>query len=141
MFFFFCSLRFRFPLRFPAAATVEELLQPLDLQRVKQASSMPMMCVMELTEMIRDYATDDVPSGAVKMMNKSIQKLVAPLTDVARIKHNPVAFAYIAHLRLLLCIYLAALPLALVESLGWSTIPVFMVISYALLSLETIGTW
>lgn len=125
--------------RAPASATVDELLQPQDLLRVKQASSMPMMCVMELTEMIRDYTSPKVPGVAVKMMNKSVQKLVGALTDATRIKHNPVAFAYIAHLRLLLCIYLAALPLALVESLGWSTIPVFMVISYALLSLETIG--
>lgn len=137
-----CCVLFLFTLAFfPATAsgTVDELLQPTDLLRIKQASSMPMTCVMELTEMIRDYSSPKVPAGAVKMMNKSIQGLVGPLTEVSRIKHNPVAFAYIAHLRLLLCIYLAALPLALVESLGWSTIPVFMVISYALLSLETIG--
>lgn len=123
-----------------AEGTVGVLLKPQDLRLVKGASSMPIYCVQELMSMVRKYCKEDVPAGAVRMMNMSVHNLIAPFTEASRIKQNPVAFAYITHLRLLLCIYLGALPLALVESLGWSTIPVFMVISYALLSLETIGT-
>jgi predicted membrane chloride channel (bestrophin family) len=138
-----CAVVLTFPVFIPvvlaADGSVELLLKPKDLRHARGASSMPMYCIQELMSMIALYSTDAVSANVKKAMNQAVHNLIAPFTEAERIKSNPVAFAYIAHLRLLLCIYLAALPLALVESLGWSTIPVFMVISYALLSLEVIG--
>lgn len=123
----------------PAADTVERIMRPADFARLRKASSMPLFCIESLMRMVQRYATDAVPADAKRMMNLSIHNLMAPFADADRIKNNPVAFAYITHLRLLLVIYLTALPLALVESLGWSTIPVFFAISYSLMSLEMIG--
>lgn len=99
---------------------------------------MPLFVIESLLNMTRVYGKE-LPPGVIRILNKSVHGLVAPMVEVERIKANPVAFAYITHLRLLLIVYLGALPLALVESLGWSTIPVFMVISYALMSLEIIA--
>jgi predicted membrane chloride channel (bestrophin family) len=115
------------------------MLQPDDLLQLKQASSMPLFCIERLSAMIRSYSSEKVPVDARRAMNTAVNSLLAPFVETKRIKSNPVAFAYISHLRLLLVGYLLSMPLALVESLGWSTIPVFFAISYALMGLEHVA--
>jgi predicted membrane chloride channel (bestrophin family) len=122
-----------------APGTLDKILQPKDLISLQQASSMPLHCIEALMSMTRVYTSADVPVDAKRAMNMAVGGLMAPFVETKRIKDNPVAFAYISHLRLLLMAYLLSMPLALVENLGWSTVPVYMAISYALMGLEHVA--
>eukprot|EP00747_Dinoflagellata_sp_TGD_P221082 gnl/TRDRNA2_/TRDRNA2_92972_c0_seq2.p1 gnl/TRDRNA2_/TRDRNA2_92972_c0~~gnl/TRDRNA2_/TRDRNA2_92972_c0_seq2.p1 ORF type:complete len:118 (-),score=13.48 gnl/TRDRNA2_/TRDRNA2_92972_c0_seq2:29-334(-) len=53
-----------------------------------------------------------------------------------RINNTPLPFAYVAHLRTLLVLYLLGLPFALGKTWGWSTIPATFIISFSLLGIE-----
>lgn len=118
--------------------TVKRFMSGKDLRLLQSASSMPMFCIDEMMRIVNQQCVG-MSGGTLKLLNKSALSLIGTYTQTTRIRDNPVAFIYIAHLRFLLIVYLCALPLALVESLGWSTVPVFYVISYALLSLEVIA--
>eukprot|EP00171_Calliarthron_tuberculosum_P017309 IDg17309t1 len=102
------------------------------------ARSMPLFVLESLSTMVRTYC-ESCDSGTVRQMHTSLDELVAPYGECERIRHNPFAFAYVAHLRLLIVMYIVTLPLALVEQMGFSTIPVFWTICYSLMSLEMLA--
>lgn len=119
---------------------VSDFMSENDLSELRHASNMPCHVVEMLLSCVSKYCSkSSVPPSIVNHLNRSANSLIEPYTITTRIKENPVVFSYVAHLRLLLILYLCALPLALVESLGWATVPVFYVISYCLLSLEIIA--
>ncbi len=97
---------------------------------------MPLYLIENIVVMVRKYCDNKCPAFALKRMYISIEGLYAAYGTMEKIKQSPCAFAYVAHLRFLLITYLTTLPLALVEQMGFSTIPVFWVICYALMSLE-----
>lgn len=97
---------------------------------------MPLYIIENLVVMVRKYCESKVSGLALKRMVVSLEGLYAAYGTMERIKQSPAAFAYVSHLRFLLIMYLTTLPLALVEQMGFTTIPVFWVICYSLMSLE-----
>ena len=54
-------------------------------------------------------------------------------------RRTPLPFVYVVHLRRALILYSLTLPMALVNSYGWWTIAVVLVIAYVLFGIEEIG--
>ncbi len=85
------------------------------------------------------------------MINKKIngeqflilENKISELTDVLgaceRIKNTPIPFGYAIHLKRILLIYLISLPFAFVESIGWWSIPVSMIVFYTMIGIELIA--
>jgi putative membrane protein len=73
------------------------------------------------------------------MIDNVVGRLIDSLGACERIHLTPMPFAYMVHLRRALIIYLATLPMALVESMGWGTIAAQLLISYVMLGVEEIG--
>ena len=119
--------------------TVDDVLDERDLNDLVEATSMPLFVIDSLTSMVQEYCDEVCTRHALKSMYNSLEALYAPYGECERIRNNPCAFAYVAHLRLLLVSYLVTLPLAMVEQMGYSTIPVFWVICYGLMSLEMLA--
>lgn len=115
-----------------------QVLDTEDLTDIVNAPSMPLYILDLLSTMVRKY-TADCPPSAVRGMHFALDSVYQPYLDCEMVRESPCAFAYVAHLRLLLIIYLVTLPLALVEQLGFQTIPVFWVIVYCLMSLEMVS--
>ena len=91
-----------------------------------------------LNNMVKIY----IPKGetiARKTLHGAINGLYKPYSDAERIQFNPMGFSYVVHIRLLLLMYLTTLPLAFVEKLGYETILVYWVVTYALMSLEMLA--
>lgn len=109
-----------------------------DLDLIRKAPSMPLFVLDSLGQMVKEYY-QNVPSHIGSNLSRSISALYRPYCETERIAENPMGFAYVAHMRLLLVIYLTTLPLALVEQMGYTTIPVFWVIAYSLMSLEMLA--
>lgn len=108
------------------------------------SSSMPLFLIEGLVVMVREYCEKTFSVFSLRRIYTNLEELYSAYNDMEKIKTSPCAFAYVAHLRFLLIAYLISLPLALVEQMGYSTIPVFWVICYSLMSLEMMaveGKW
>lgn len=115
------------------------MLSRSDLAAMISAPSMPLYVLESLTIMVRLYCEKGCEAHVVRKMYGTLEQLYEPYGECERIKQNRFAFAYVAHLRLLLVTYLVTLPLALVEQMGYSTIAVVWVICYSLMSLEMLA--
>lgn len=97
---------------------------------------MPLFVIENLVVMVREYCEGKASTFTIKRCYISLEQLYGAYGEMEKIKQSPCAFAYVAHLRFLLITYLITLPLALVEQMGYSTILVYWVICYGLMSLE-----
>lgn len=65
------------------------------------------------------------------------------ITDVVgaceRIKNSPLPFAYTIHLKIFILVFIMTLPLGMVETFGWTTVPALVLVFYAMAGLELIG--
>ena len=72
-----------------------------------------------------------------------LENKISELTDILgaceRIKNTPIPFGYAIHLKRILLIYLLSLPFAFIESIGWWSIPVAMIVFYTMIGIELIA--
>lgn len=67
------------------------------------------------------------------------QSLLDILGACERIKKTPIPFSYAVYLKIFITAYGLILPIALVNSLHWTTVPVVMFVFFALLGIELLG--
>lgn len=72
-------------------------------------------------------------------LDANCHHLVDIVGGCERIHKTPLPFAYVVHLRRALVLYCATLPIALVSTFGWATIPIVFALSYVMLGIEEIG--
>jgi predicted membrane chloride channel (bestrophin family) len=72
-------------------------------------------------------------------LSHEVDVLASSLKTCQRILNTPVPWSYSRHTSRFLTIYAATLPLAVVSTLGWLTIPVMTVLSWCLFGIEEIG--
>ena len=80
-----------------------------------------------------------IDSIQLASLDQNIQLLVDYCGACERIRWTPLPFAYTVHLRRVLIAYCMTLPCALVKDLGWGTVIVTFLVSYALFGIEEIG--
>lgn len=117
---------------------LDNILTKHDFNRIRAAASRPLFVLETISQMLRAYG-EKLDRKVYSKLHGNIIALYTPYSEVERINLNPMGFAYVVHLRLLLMTYLTSLPLALVEQMGYATIPVFWVIAYSLMSLEMLA--
>lgn len=67
------------------------------------------------------------------------QSLLDILGACERIKKTPIPFSYSVYLKLFITAYGILLPCGLAEGFGWTTIPITMLVFFALLGIELMG--
>ena len=67
------------------------------------------------------------------------QSLLDILGACERIKKTPIPFSYAVYLKVFVSVYCVLLPFGLAEPFGWASIPLSMLISFALLGIELMG--
>lgn len=67
------------------------------------------------------------------------QSLLDILGACERIKKTPIPFSYAVYLKILITAYAIVLPIGLIEVFGWLTVPIVMLIFFALLGIELMG--
>ena len=73
------------------------------------------------------------------VLDQNVEELVDLIGACERINNTPIPFAYVVHLRRALILYCATMPLALLPTFGWGTIPATLVLAYILFGIEEIG--
>jgi putative membrane protein len=87
-------------------------------------SNVPLEILLELSAYSGYLAKNGLLSPAIAAnYGMSLTALQDVCSNLARIRSTPIPFAYQAHLRMSLWIYLFFLPFQIVQSVGWVTIP------------------
>ncbi len=119
--------------------TVDGVLSTDDIAALQSAPTVPLAVLETLTRLISEKIEPNVDTALVNSLHTALGSLVPAYGECERIKQNPQILSYVAHLRILLVTYLVTLPLALVEVLGWTTVPLAWVLTYILMSLEMLA--
>ncbi|RIB18418.1 Bestrophin, RFP-TM, chloride channel-domain-containing protein [Gigaspora rosea] len=99
---------------------------------------------LEISLYISDYIKVQFRKGRIGVpltnnMLLSINSLIECLTAFERILRTPIPLAYSIHLSQTVWIYCLSLPFQLVNTVGWSTIPIVFLASFILLGIERIA--
>jgi putative membrane protein len=81
----------------------------------------------------------DINEGDYINIKAQHQSLLDILGACERIKKTPIPFSYAVYLKILITAYALVMPIGLVEVFGWLTIPIVMLIFFALLGVELMG--
>ncbi|MEV5111105.1 hypothetical protein MRBLBA3_003145 [Bacillus sp. LBA3-1-1.1] len=91
------------------------------------------------TILSKGLKTGQIHPNAIINMETDLNTLLTSVGGCDRIKTTPIPFAYFAHIKSLLIIFCATLPIGLVDCLGWFTVLATMFISFAFIGIEAIG--
>ncbi|KAI8918012.1 Bestrophin, RFP-TM, chloride channel-domain-containing protein [Entophlyctis helioformis] len=80
-----------------------------------------------------------IDTNTFSVIINTISNMVDVLSNYERIRSSPIPKPYAVHLKQTLTLYLLSLPMQLVMSMGWSTIPVVFLAAFTLLGIEAIG--
>ncbi|KAG7092261.1 hypothetical protein E1B28_008625 [Marasmius oreades] len=104
---------------------------------------LPLLIAHELTRILfwfrREGLLETVGPAGTNAMNQIIQSMVDQMTSMERVANTPIPSSYGIHLKQCVTLYLFALPLTLVNTLGWMTIPIVSVVAFTLVGIEGIA--
>jgi len=72
-------------------------------------------------------------------MSQLIQSLVDQLSVMERVANTPIPASYGIHLKQCVTLYLFALPLTLVNEMGWAIVPIVTVVAFTFMGIEGIA--
>ena len=133
---------------FPAAATcvlraqawAPEGLEPDDVEVIASHNHAPTAIAQRITfHLAEERKAGRLPDIVFTSIDQNAQQLVDIIGGCERIHKTPLPFAYVVHLRRALVLYCASLPVALVSSFGWATVPIVYGLTYVMLGIEEIG--
>ena len=89
--------------------------------------------------MAEAHRRGDINEGDYINIKAQHQSLLDILGACERIKKTPIPFSYAVYLKLFITAYAILMPFGLIQIFGWLTIPVAMIILFALLGIELMG--
>ncbi|MBW4580406.1 MAG: hypothetical protein KME42_12650 [Tildeniella nuda ZEHNDER 1965/U140] len=116
------------------------LLPPAKYDTLKKMHHPPLEIAFWIGDYLQqEYEQDHLNAYQLSAMHKLLDTLVDMLGACERILKTPMPIAYAIHLKQLLLLYCLSLPFQMVESVGWWTGPVVILISFTLFGIEEIG--
>jgi putative membrane protein len=123
-----------------SVAEIQELLSPADAEAIRNSQHMALAVADRMGACLREARTrGHISDYVVTALDQNTQLLVDYLGGCERIRKTPLPFAYVVHLRRALVIYCFTLPLALVDTFGWATVPDVLFLAYVYFGIEEIG--
>lgn len=117
-----------------------EALPPAEARQALEAEHVPLWCARRMTAALAEARDKGLVSDYLfASLDQNVQQLVDYMGACERIHRTPLPFAYVVHLRRALLLYCLTLPFALLDTFGWWTVVVTLLISYTLLGIEEIG--
>jgi len=123
------------------APEIAALLGDEELSGLRAQPHRPLAAAAELSRQLRDIA---MKHAMAPMMVTHAESLIANLVDYLggceRIRRTPTPYGFVLLVRRCIVIFLASLPLALVDSQGIRTIIVTMLVAYPVLMIEALAS-
>jgi putative membrane protein len=109
-------------------------------KRVVEASDPPAAVAFFITRWIKQAQADGrIDGGLARQLDGRVNDLIDLQGGCDRIQQTPMPFAYAAHIKQLLMLYLVTLPLLLVQLMGGTAVFVVPAIAFGLLGVEEAG--
>jgi putative membrane protein len=85
------------------------------------------------------YKKSKITGDHIINLDKELKDLIDLMGACERIKNTPIPYSYSMYIKKFIFIYIATLPFAFVTLSGYMTIPIVVIISYVILSVELIA--
>jgi putative membrane protein len=85
------------------------------------------------------HRNGDINEGDYINIKAQHQSLLDILGACERIKKTPIPFSYSVYLKLFITAYAVLMPIGLIQVFGWLTVPLVMIIFFALVGIELMG--
>ena len=119
---------------------LESVLSIQDLRNIQEAEHMPLYCIDVLTNYIQEaYAAGKISDPVRCMMDLNIKTFQDTLGGCEGIKETPIPVAFVVHMRALMVLWLITLPMTLAHLMGWTTIVVSFVVTFAILGIDAMA--
>ncbi|CAD7704962.1 unnamed protein product [Ostreobium quekettii] len=119
---------------------VGQFLDGGQIEDVIEASSMPMHVMLRLSSAIRCIAVHKLlPEAQIYYLDQNLEEFMGQLAAAECIRKTPMPFAYVAHLRTFMVLWLMSLPFVLIHDLEWLILVVCVIIGYVIMGIEGIG--
>lgn len=108
--------------------------------RIKTAKHIPNRISSMMYERVNDlYQTKKVTGEQLYVLDKELKQFSDILGACERIKNTPIPYSYTMYIKKFIFIYILTLPFGFVTIAEYMTIPIVVLISYVLLSVELIA--
>lgn len=115
-------------------------LSPEELKYYEGKDHVPNFIALRIFQrMAQAHRDGTINEGDYINIKAQHQSLLDILGACERIKKTPIPFSYNVYLKLFISAYSILLPCGLMESFGWATVPITMLIFFALLGIELMG--
>ena len=118
---------------------LKALLAPQEIEALTAVVNQPQYVLARLRQLAQQSKVCDVSEKEREILFKSIAALGECVSTCERIYNTPIPLAYSRHTSRFLVLWLSTLPLTLVSKLGWATLPVMIVMCWALFGILEIG--
>lgn len=116
------------------------LLPPAEIERVLASGNPGVAVALRMSAVLAEAKQRGLITDYVQMqLDQNVQLLIDYQGGCERIVRTPLPFAYMLHLRRTLILFLLTLPFSLVETFGWATVLVVVMVAYTFLGIEEIG--
>lgn len=120
----------------PAAA----VLPRAEIEQILASRNAGVAVALRMSAILAEARKRGLITDIIHMeIDRNVQLLIDYQGGCERIVKTPLPFAYMLHLRRTLILFILALPFALVETFGWATVPVILLIAHTFLGIEEIG--
>jgi len=116
-----------------------------DLQALAQARRQPLFCIDRIRQKsLEGTRTNSCDSENIKaeglgQLNHETEMLQLGMGAMERINGTPLPFAYVAHLRTFLLMYLLLMPFVFGKLWGWACPVAMTILSYGMLGIEAVS--
>jgi putative membrane protein len=119
---------------------IADELPKTDILIAEKSEHPPMAIAKRITSLLVEARDKGLISDiTLASFDGILNQLVDHLGGCERIASTPLPFAYTVHLRRVLIVYCFTLPFALVDPLGWLTVPEILGVAYIFFGIEEIG--
>lgn len=119
---------------------IAALITPLELETLRAHPHRPLAAAVELSRQLRHLAEKHAMNPFMVVQAESlIANLVDYLGGCERIRRTPTPYGFVLLVRRCIVLFLASLPLALVDSLGMLSVLITMAVAYPVLMIEAVA--
>jgi len=127
-------------LRDGADATHLSDLSPSTQQQLAQQPHVPLAMLGRIYDALHGlHQRQHISEATLIVLTRDVDVITDVLGACERIKKSPLPFAYTIHLKIFILVFIMTLPLGMIESFGWYTVPGLVLVFYAMAGLELIG--
>lgn len=117
-----------------------EVVEDNFYDRLKGVKHIPNRLSSMLYERVNDlYKEEKLSGNQLYIVDKELKQFSDILGACERIKNTPIPYSYTMYIKKFIFIYILTLPFGFVTIAGYMTIPIVILISYVLLSVELIA--